>query len=355
MYLTGAMFIISAQHYMAPNYMQSNLMWFPLISLVSYFLLKRPYAIFMMFVCMCFALAAHLLGEEFPFPGDTFNRADGHMLNILSIVLSIFVGYIIGKFVSQEEVSAIDQVANKNAELVEMSESNAALLSILSHDLANHIQIAYGFGKRAKGYDVENIELSKCLGKMNNSLDNMKGIVDEVRGYTATKSGKIEIRLTPVLIVDAIESSLQNFSRKIRDKGVKLNVSYDVDKDTKVMAEPISLVNSVFNNLFSNALKFSESKSHIDIFVTDIGPKVSVVIRDYGLGMPDELLANIFNPRVSTSRTGTEGEQGTGLGLPILKMFMDKFGGDIDVSSSIRGVRGTEFRLHFNKSQVDDA
>jgi len=353
-YLIGCMFIISAQHYLAPNYMQSNLMWFPLISLVAYFLLQRRYSVLMMFVCSGFALASHMVGEFYPIPGDDFNRADGYTVNILSIILSIFVGHIIGKFVSQEETSAMDQVESKNTELVELSESNTALLSILSHDLANHIQVAYGHGKRASSHEIESYELSRSIQKINSSLDSMKSIVDEVRGYTATKSGKIEIRLTPVDIVEAIEDSLKNFERQKFDKSLKINLLEDITRGTRVFAEPISIVNSVFNNLISNAIKFSESKGHIDIFVTDLGPKVSVVIRDYGVGIPDELLTNMFNPKISTSRTGTHGEKGTGLGLPILKMFMDKFGGEIDVSSSTRGISGTEFRLHFNKV-TDDA
>lgn len=348
-FLCGGMFVAGAQHYMAPNYMQSNLMWFPLIAVISYFLLPKKSSVSMMIVCTFFALASHLLGDAYPIKGDHFNEADGYMLNILSIVLSIFVGYIIGKFISNEEGKAISEVAEKNSELVEMSESNSSLLSILSHDLANHIQVAYGFGRRTQHYDIENENIRRCIHKMNVSLESMKNIVDEVRGYTATKSGKMEIRLSPVNIVEAIESSIANFERRAKLKNIKLNLSLDLAHDTEVFSEPIALTNSVFNNLISNAIKFSEADSHIDIFATDLGMRVTVVIRDYGIGMSDELLRDIFNPKVSTSREGTEGERGTGLGMPILKMFMDKFGGEVDVSSTTRGVNGTEFRLHFNK------
>lgn len=351
LYLVGAMFVIGAQHYLAPSHMQSNLMWFPLISLISYFLVPRRSAIALMFVCAGFALVSHIGSSFFPIAGDTFNNADKHTVNILTIILSVFIGHLVGSIILGEEGQTLDQVENKNKELAELSESNTALLSILSHDLANHIQIAYGFGNKTKDLKIEDEEVSRCLYKMNGALENMKRIVDEVRGYTATKSGKIEIQLSPVNLNQAVKDSIQIFKKNAIEKSITINMNSDLDDSSKIVAEPVALVNSVLNNLISNAIKFSNTNSHIDILITDLGPKVAFVVRDYGVGMPDDILSHIFNPSETTSREGTEGERGTGLGMPILKMFIDKFGADIDVTSSTRGVTGTEFRIHFKKQQ----
>lgn len=348
-YLCGAMFVSGAQHYMAPSHMQSNLMWFPLISLVAYFLVPKRSAMILMFICAGFALFSHIGSTFYPVTGDHFNMIDKHTVNILTIILSIFIGYLVGNIILGEEGQTLDQVETKNKELAELSESNTALLSILSHDLANHIQIAYGFGKKADAKDIEDPDVSRYLDKMNNALENMKRIVDEVRGYTATKSGKIEIQLSAVNLTESVKESLKYFDKAASEKHITINLTSDLELNTMIVAEPVALVSSVLNNLISNAIKFSNPRNHIDILITDLGPKVSLVVRDYGVGMPDEILSNIFNPTETTSREGTEGERGTGLGMPILKMFIDKFGAEIDVTSTTRGVSGTEFRIHFNK------
>ena len=71
------------------------------------------------------------------------------------------------------------------------------------------------------------------------------------------------------------------------------------------------------------------------------------------MGIPDDLIPLLFAPDVSTNREGTDGESGTGFGLPIVKMFVDKYGGSIDVRSGggNRDRRGSRFELSFRSAQ----
>jgi signal transduction histidine kinase len=106
-----------------------------------------------------------------------------------------------------------------------------------------------------------------------------------------------------------------------------------VDESLNVMADPASLINSVINNLLTNALKFSYSGSSIDVSAEKHGDKVIMTVRDYGKGMPDIIAENIFNPVKPTSRHGTDGETGTGFGLPLVYKFVNVYGGTIRVES----------------------
>ena len=348
-FLISAVLVAGGQHYLAPSHMQSNLMWFPLIALLSYFILKKEHAVLMLFICGGIGLGSHIGPEFYPISGDQFNMADRYAVNILTIILSIVVGHVGGRYISKEETDTLKELEKKNQDLLELSESNAALLSILSHDLANHIHVAYGFGKKLDSCDLEDVEAIRCHSKVMNSVEQMKTIVDGVRGYTATKSGKINIHLSPVLIRESVNKSIDLLQKHADEKEVKINLVTDFEEDISISCEPISLVNSVMNNLLTNAIKFSHPHSEIRICITDLDDSVSFSIRDTGMGIPDDILKNIFDPSISTSRSGTVGEPGTGFGLPILKMFIDKYDAHIDVSSSIKGETGTEFRIHFKK------
>ena len=88
--------------------------------------------------------------------------------------------------------------------------------------------------------------------------------------------------------------------------------------------------------------------SYIDISVSRQSSYLQVIIKDFGIGIPKEIMPHLFDFSSSTSRSGTAGETGTGFGLPLAKMFIDKFDGEITVKSD--GYSGTTFILKFKIS-----
>lgn len=156
---------------------------------------------------------------------------------------------------------------------------------------------------------------------------------------------------------DVINDTLLVFEAKLLDKGIKLNYE-DKLNGAKLDAEIVSLTNNVTNNLVSNAIKFSFKNDTINIVAKDDGDRIKVEISDPGTGIPSELVDKIFDPDVHTSRKGTEGEKGTGFGLPIVKEYLDMYGASIEVKSKImeKGRRGetdhgTTFSMSFKKSE----
>ena len=95
------------------------------------------------------------------------------------------------------------------------------------------------------------------------------------------------------------------------------------------------LIRTVLKNLLTNALKYSDEQGPaVTIAVTKIDETVMVVIRDWGVGIPEEELPYIFEPfyRVDKSRSKRSG--GYGLGLSLCKTIIDAHGGEIDIESS---------------------
>ena len=167
----------------------------------------------------------------------------------------------------------------------------------------------------------------------------------------ALREGKYSLELVPVKLSKALSEVLFTFSDRAERKGVTFTVQEFAD--LAVIAEEVSLIHDVLNNIVSNAIKFSELGDNITVSFRVKDNKVHLFI-DMGVGMPLEILDSLFSNGAPTSRRGTDNEEGTGFGMPLAKNFMDRFGGEIKVRSVEKrdGVpdHGTTFELIFDKN-----
>src|SRR5690606_31651961 len=89
-------------------------------------------------------------------------------------------------------------------------------------------------------------------------------------------------------------------------------------------------------NIISNAIKFSPNGSHLNITVYPVSKNiVKLEFKDNGIGIPDSILTGLFNLKKKTSRSGTNGESGTGFGMHIMKSFVEMYGGSVKVESKV--------------------
>ena len=161
----------------------------------------------------------------------------------------------------------------------------------------------------------------------------MKDIIDKVREMTAVEEGKKRINMGPVNIANIIEDSIFLFDIKSAEKQVQINSNHSNFPDTYILGDSVVLMNTVFSNAISNAIKFSEPKSSINIQIKENVDKVVISIIDQGIGIPKDILNQIFNAEAKTSRPGTSGESGTGFGMPLVKTYLERLGGHIHINS----------------------
>lgn len=160
----------------------------------------------------------------------------------------------------------------------------------------------------------------------------MEDIMGFVRKSEALPQG-LELSLEPVPVKIIFEELAFLFQDKAQDKDVQLNFKLD-PPDLMVFAERVSLINEVLGNLLSNSIKFSFPRCAIDISAS--APHhdfVEIVIRDHGMGMDQDMLKNVFDLSKKHSRPGTQGERGIGFGMPLVKAYVDAYGGFIEVKS----------------------
>ena len=142
--------------------------------------------------------------------------------------------------------------------------------------------------------------------------------------------------------------------QKVREKELVIDINDSLDPGTLALVDTKSFGMNVFGNILTNAIKFSFRGSTIDVSLEEKETGILVSIQDYGSGMPESLQKQIFEPDIATTRKGTEGEAGTGFGMPIVKSYLDRLDGDIEVRSSnieeFPEDHGTCFNIHLKKA-----
>jgi signal transduction histidine kinase len=120
-----------------------------------------------------------------------------------------------------------------------------------------------------------------------------------------------------------------------------LKVSNEVPK-AMMAHDDVNVVRIVMQNLLSNAVKFSYPDGEVSVKAEEKGGRVWIEVSDNGMGISEKKLEKIFK-FMTSSASGTSGETGTGIGLFVSKMLVDKIGGEITIES-VKG-EGTVVRF----------
>jgi DNA-binding response OmpR family regulator len=233
-------------------------------------------------------------------------------------------------------------VRQQQLELERRKADLEAMIHIVSHDVANKfaiLRLSLDLLARNPGMLPE-----QALARLNLAVDSGIGLTRIVRELRAAEDKGLVLQ--PVPLRSAVQDTVELLADRLQAK--EIAVAIDVP-DARVQAEPWTLRNSVLENLLTNAIKFSPRGSRIEIGGAIRGGFAVLAIRDHGIGIPAETVSDLFDFAKSRSRQGTEGERGTGFGMPLVHRCVTTYGGTIAVSSrpSGEGVTepGTEFQL----------
>jgi signal transduction histidine kinase len=237
------------------------------------------------------------------------------LYSLLSVVVIVF-------FVRYQD-------SQKNT-LMQQKNYSSGLLRILIHDISNSIAIVrFKMDQLALDSDLLTTDKYRALDvNLNVSIE----ILENVKTWASIETGKFDIDARPVRAGDIIEGLSDLFAQALEAKNIKLEL-IDTSGNASFVVNKSGFRNHVLVNLISNAIKFSPVGGRVVVEVSAGQKLVLFKIIDQGLGMNEILSRSIFDISQPTTRLGTMGEKGTGFGLPIVKSFVDKSGGSIDVCS----------------------
>jgi signal transduction histidine kinase len=290
---------------------------------------------------------------------------DRYKFDSIVSLLIFFAVLLVGKYYLDKEKAvkkAAEQKINqqakeifiKNKQLENAMDDKTALLHVLLHDITTPVQLIMLNQKQLLSDDLKTrMDASTNIKKY---TENIVGILKNIRKVEALKSGKISLALGPVVLKEAILDTIELFEEKLEKKNITVNFKQLINDNATIVCERHSFVYSVLGNILSNAIKFSKNDSTININTFEENDNYHIEVVDRGIGIPKKILDNLFSHHCETTRKGTNGESGTGFGMPLVKAFVTKYGGSIDMQSRCRklyhensGTRATIIIKKYNK------
>ena len=241
--------------------------------------------------------------------------------------------YIVG---SSRDITDLKNKELNNLKLLsELREANAIknkFFTIIAHDLKNPIYNSQSIGDLLyESLDsLSNKEIKDYLRLLNISLKNSSELLNNLLAWSSSEIKGEKNQPEPVYVKKVIQKLVESFQINIQEKKIKIDINH-LD-DIIAYCDPNSLY-FILRNLLSNAIKFSHVNGKIVISGKLLNSdEVQISIQDEGIGISAREKEKLFS-FLSTSKTGTLGEKGSGLGLALVKEFIIKNNGKIHFES----------------------
>lgn len=225
------------------------------------------------------------------------------------------------------------------------------LLFTACHDLANYlscIQCASSFEDARP--DMEAYKLSNLNSTVLQSANMASTLLRRIRDLEATRSDQLQIHYKEHKVIELVHKAMELLEDKIEAKGIEFDLS-GLDPDALVYVDVQWFVTSILGNLFTNAIKFSNTGGRVVVFSEQDDSQVKIHVQDFGLGISESDLEKIRRCHRVSSREGTSGETGSGFGLPLFFRWVEKLNGTASVKSVSKFVEpqncGTTWTISF--------
>jgi signal transduction histidine kinase len=227
------------------------------------------------------------------------------------------------------------ELHDRNQKLAELNDQKNEFLGMAAHDLRNPLAVFLGFTELLLKGHVGRLdaEQERVVGMLHRDSEFMLGLVNDLLDVARIESGKVNLDLRPVDLGALAEENV-GLNRLLAEKnGVKLALRCPAGLPTLTLDRP--KIWQVFNNLISNAVKFSRPGTETTVELARVPAGVTVAVRDQGVGIPAAEMASLFKPFCPGTAEPAGGEPCSGLGLTIVKRIVESHGGKITVESQV--------------------
>lgn len=250
------------------------------------------------------------------------------------------------KLANQSITNQKQQIEKQNEDLIQLDHEKNHLIGIVAHDLRSPLSSVMGIinlikmekGALSEGSSGEYIQM------MLTSLNRMTDLITRILDLHKIESREININLERTNLADILKEIYNTFVDRAEEKKIQLKLEAS-DAYSEVDQ---AYTMQIFENLVSNAIKFSPRYKEVHIRLVEKGPYTQIQIVDDGPGISDSDKKKLFGRFQRLTAKPTAGEQSVGLGLSIVKKFVDMMDGEIWCESQIG--QGSTFIVQFKNA-----
>lgn len=285
------------------------------------------------------------------------------VLSIISIILVLLQkarkAEAVAKLAANDTQKLNDklEIALKKAETASLAKTR--FLNNMSHDIRTPMNAILGYAQlmkdELKGKDLP--ETSEHLKKLQQSGSLLLSIINNVLDMAQIESGKMEIDENYARIEDIRQTLFEIFEDEAKKKNLELH--YTINIEHEHILTDITKVKEIFVNILSNAIKYTPSGGSVMLNIDELAcdePGYMIVrtsVSDTGIGMSRDYLTKIFDAFTRERNTTKSKITGSGLGMSIVKKYVDLLGGTIDVESELG--KGSTFTVTLKYRIADES
>ncbi|MBM7870781.1 PAS domain S-box-containing protein [Clostridium pascui] len=248
----------------------------------------------------------------------------------------------------------VEEKTKQLNEIVEHDKVKTEFFSNISHELKTPVNVIFSAIQIVEMILREHKCKNKCItGKyiytMKQNCYRLTRLINNILDISKIDSGYCKLTMENVDIVNLIESITLSVVEYAKSK--EISIIFDTDVEEKIMAVDVDKIERVILNLLSNAIKFTGKEGNILVSIKNDDNHIMVSVKDDGIGIPEEKQKSIFERFIQVDKSLSRNNEGSGIGLSLVKSLVEMHGGDIGVKSDLG--KGSEFSVKIPVVDID--
>lgn len=226
-------------------------------------------------------------------------------------------------------------------DVLEHDRTKSEFFGNMSHEFKTPLNVILGVIQLLELYnkDINELGLDKKIKIMKQNCYRLLRLVNNLIDITKLECGFMKLNLRKYDIVELLSSIVESIFDYAKNKGIDIDFHSEINEE--IMAIDCDIFERVILNLLSNAIKFTKANGRINVSLYRDNNYILILVKDSGIGIPREKLDNIFQRFSQVDKSLNRNYEGSGIGLSIVKEFVELHKGRVSVESEIG--KGSEF------------
>jgi len=253
--------------------------------------------------------------------------------------------------ISKDEIGELSEIINEMSDAISRTERmQTELVSSVSHELRTPLTAITGWGETLLAdRDISREDFERGMGIMLTEARRLTGMVEELLEFTRIQDGRMTLNVSRCDIRSELEDTIFMYAARLKEEGILLDY-LDNDDDIPEITCDINRLKQVFFNLLDNAVKHGGEGKKITAAICRSGMDVSVQIRDFGPGIPEEELPFVK----SRFYKGSSKARGNGIGLAVCDEIVKLHNGSLTLSNADGGGTLVDIRLPIEEEIIEE-